>query len=749
MTGQVIQRELIGQRIGETRLRDVVEHSEGTHRYVTLFFAFAVPPAQIACPDGAVLMSVNKVAGASILTYQMPPGADCRFAIAGESATLRPAKAELELFDGANALVSVRNGESPQIVLDWLAYHSELHGLTAAVILDRAKPQDDTGFADALSAGLTKRGLTCSVLVVRSDMPMGVADMPHEAHPFCVDGAAGKDRMKVPDPDPWGAPLGAISWYEIARRRFLDRARAVANLDVHDLAVPGDETLFDAADRSQSGVVSLVGQQCYPWRLRQGSKAQFGDHICTQFDAGGGPKRWCIAPRKLPTDVIWRQLRIVNALPDQTQSRHFYRHMALRHPTNKISRIVPKTSLVEHPPLLAQAVDYFGHDPVRVPDRAPSPATDARGRCAIVTTMKNEGPFILEWLAFHRAIGFDDFLIYTNDCTDGTDLMLAMLMQKGLVQHRENRFRDMNLRPQHAALQMAELEPVVKTAKWVACIDVDEYVNIKTGDGTLAALFAAVPDANLIAMTWRLFGNADIHAFADAPIIAQFTRCAPEYIRKPHQAWGFKTLFQNIGLFKKLGVHRPKGLNPQLWEDINWVNGSGAPLPRKIYRNGWRSSASTYGYDLVQLNHYAVRSTQSFLVKRDRGRVNHVDRDQGLSYWFRMNNNATEDISIQRLLPLMQKELSKLMADPDIAQMHDFCVTKHREKISELRARDDYAQFYDSLTGARLSKLSRLHGHFGANVFLAGPDVIPDDIVDQDPEGDWFFTVALPEQTNH
>lgn len=43
-----------------------------------------------------------------------------------------------------------------------------------------------------------------------------------------------------------------------------------------------------------------------------------------------------------------------------------------------------------------------------------------------------------------------------------------------------------------------------------------------------------------------------------------------------------------------------------------------------MFRNGWRSTIETYGYDLVQLNHYAVRSAESFLVKRDRGRVNHV-----------------------------------------------------------------------------------------------------------------------------
>ena len=38
--------------------------------------------------------------------------------------------------------------------------------------------------------------------------------------------------------------------------------------------------------------------------------------------------------------------------------------------------------------------------------------------------MKNEGPYILEWLAYHRIVGFEDFLIYTNDCEDGTTEIL-------------------------------------------------------------------------------------------------------------------------------------------------------------------------------------------------------------------------------------------------------------------------------------------------------------------------------------
>ncbi|MGB8815186.1 MAG: glycosyltransferase family 2 protein, partial [Paracoccaceae bacterium] len=371
------------------------------------------------------------------------------------------------------------------------------------------------------------------------------------------------------------------------------------------------------------------------------------------------------------------------------------------------------------------------------------------GRTAIVTTMKNEGPFILEWIAYHRMIGVDDFLIYTNDCSDGTDTMLDLLQAKGLVQHRDNPFKETGLKPQHAALQAAEAEPVMQNCGWGICMDVDEFINIKIGDGTLRALYDAMGEANMISLTWRLFGNAEVHEYQDRFLLEQFDRCAPEVIRKPHQAWGFKTLFRNIDIYKKLGVHRPKGLKPDLWDEVRWLNGSGKPLPKEMYRNGWRSTLETYGYDWVSLNHYAVRSAESFLVKRDRGRVNHVDRDQGLNYWFRMNHNIDQDTSIQRMIPALRLEFERLLADPEIRAAHAHSVGCHRAKIAELRATENYTQFYGELTGARMEALCRLQQHFGSAVFAAGPGVIPEGMHEGVKAKDFFFTVEHNGEAEH
>lgn len=749
MTEGLIERRLVSHELDDFCIIDVLEAHDDGHRRVTIFFDREVNVETVVPPSGATVLSDRLLGGATSLSFELPEGAPARFEIAGQTVTLVPDQEELHLAEGANALAAVRNGESAAIVLDWLGYHTDHQKMDAAVILDRAKPGTDKVFARALSKGMRARELSCVVIVLRSDIPLGRPDLPPEAHPFCVPEAPGKDRMAVPAPSRWDSPLGAMSIYEIMRARFLGRARAVANIDVHDLIQPGDRSVFDAAVSADGGLIRLIGQHCYPWRVRKGDQARFADHICVQFDARSGRQRWCIAPSKAPEDAVWRLLRVGHAAPDTRRSQRFFRHMALRHPTPTISKIVPKTSLVEHPFLLKQSIEVFHHNPVRIPEADFRKKPDASGRCTIVTTMKNEGPFILEWLAYHRAIGVDNFIIYTNDCTDGTDTLLQMLQDKGFLQHRENPFRESGLKPQHAALQAAEKEDVIRDADWLACIDVDEFINIKTGDGTLDALFSAVPDANMIAMTWRLFGNGDLRAFHDKPVTEQFSHCAPEQTRKPHQAWGFKTLFRNIGLFKKLGVHRPKGLKPQLWNEIHWVNGSGTPLPKEIYRNGWRSTIETYGYDLVQLNHYAVRSAESFLVKRDRGRVNHVDRDQGLAYWFRMNNNAETETSIQCRLPRMHEELARFMADPDIAAAHAYSVARHRDKIDELRAMKNYANFYDEITSPRMEKLSRLHRHFGANVFLSGPQSVPDEVLAQDSEADWFFSVERQSETKH
>ncbi len=743
-SGPVVLRRVMAARAvdmpGISCILDAVHSRDGPLR---VFFGQGTAPAAFlpdGAPGAALPEELREISGAAMVVLG---GAGPLALVAGGLLNIESNPDESALFADQNCILAFRFDETAAQVAEGLMHHAHHHGLQAALIINRnpiaARP---FVFIRQLRAALGDVAIT--VVVVDCPLPLGKPGTGPESHPCLAPDAPGRDRMTPPAADPWRAPLAETIIYEIAKWRFLHAARAVLTLDVCDVLATrpaGAPSAFDQCLSARSGVILLIGRRIYPWRVRPRAQARFGDHICLPFDTRRGIARWGVAPAKAGLANTWRQVRVSYAKPAAADVAPFFRAMALRVPGVATAELVPKTSLIEDAGLLHLARTAFGHDPVRAPTSAAKADAAGSGRTAIVTTMKNEGPFILEWLAYHRAIGVDDFLIYTNDCTDGTDTMLELLQARGLVQHRDNPFRSTDLKPQHAALQAAEAEPVMQNCGWGICMDVDEFLNIRIGDGTLPALYAAMGDANMISATWRLFGNGDVQGYDDRFVLDQFTACAPEVIRKPHQAWGFKTLFRNIEIYKKLGVHRPKGLRPDLWDQIRWLNGSGKPLPTSVFRNGWRSSLDTYGYDWVQLNHYAVRSVESFLVKRDRGRVNHVDRDQGLNYWFRMNFNSQTDTSIQRMIPAMRAEYDHLMADPAIAAAHAHAVACHRAKITELRAAETYGQFFAELTGPRMQALCRLQHHFGSAVFAAGPEVIPADLHEKPLAPDFFFTV--------
>lgn len=338
-----------------------------------------------------------------------------------------------------------------------------------------------------------------------------------------------------------------------------------------------------------------------------------------------------------------------------------------------------------------------------------TPRTLAEGSSGnvIVGCMKNEAPYIVEWIAYHRAIGVDNFLIYTNGCEDGTSEILDRLQDMGVVQHRNNDNWE-GKSPQQHALDNALKEPVVRNADWLIHIDVDEFINVRCGNGTLQDFFDRVPDATNVAMTWRLFGHNGVTRLEDRFVIDQFDTCAPKYCPKPHTVWGFKTMFRNIGAYGKMSCHRPNKLGDGFEDRVKWVNGSGLDMTSEAIKNGWRSSKKSIGYDLIQLNHYALRSAESFLIKRQRGRALHVDRSIGINYWIRMDWSVHRDITIKRNTPRLRAEYDRLMQDDTLREWHQSGLAWHRAKADELHGMPEFEDLYQQALQLQLTETERV-----------------------------------------
>lgn len=315
-------------------------------------------------------------------------------------------------------------------------------------------------------------------------------------------------------------------------------------------------------------------------------------------------------------------------------------------------------------------------------------------RALAVLTVKNEAAFLIDWLAHHRACGFTDFLVFSNDCSDGTDAMLDRLAAMGWLSHHRNDGAHPE-GPQWAALKAADRHPLVARADWILVCDIDEYVNVHVGTRTLPDLLAALPQATAIALTWRMFGNAGVIDYVDRPVTAQFTRSAPPTLAWPWRAQLVKTLFRNDRTYAKLGVHRPRSPDPDRIDTAVWCDGSGRPLPARMRTAG---IIADYRHDtgqLVQLNHYALGSMQGYLVKCDRGRANREGAAFDMGYWVDRNFDAVEDRSILALDSSALRD--DLRADPVLGPLHARAVAWRHARFAALMTEEPWRALFGRL----------------------------------------------------
>lgn len=326
----------------------------------------------------------------------------------------------------------------------------------------------------------------------------------------------------------------------------------------------------------------------------------------------------------------------------------------------------------------------------------------------IVTLMKDEGPFMLEWFAHYIGMGFDHFIVNTNDCSDGTDAIADRLQTLGYVTHIDNP-GPWDGGPQAQAYRNAQAHPVFAQADWVLVCDADEFLDIKTGDGTLDALFQALPDdTDAISAVWRLFGHNGRIAFEDGFVTEQFTRASHSCQVSPPQVRAVKTLFRNNGKFTALSTHRPVGIAQGRGPSIKWLDGNGRDATEFYMIKRWYSSAVGHGFgdDLVRMNHYAVRSLGSYLMKRVRGDVGeHAARakmeDSGLVYWQIHCWNTVKETSIQRYGARTREIFDKLYADPVLGPLHDTAVEHHQARISALLETPAGKSFHEAVSKAK------------------------------------------------
>ena len=305
-----------------------------------------------------------------------------------------------------------------------------------------------------------------------------------------------------------------------------------------------------------------------------------------------------------------------------------------------------------------------------------------------VTCMRNEGPYCIEWIAHHRAAGFTHFLIYTHDCTDGTDVLLDLL--PGVTHVSFDVVEDKS--PQWRAMRLADKHPLMAKTDWAMFFDCDEFLCLEAPFKTAADLIESVPDdTDAIALQWRLFGSSGEIDWVTGLTTSRFTRAAPLNFTLPAGNF-FKTLYQPVK-FQKVGVHRPKNKKNHA---PKWVLGGTQSAPSAFNEDDKR--INLFGLITTKpnawLNHYSTKSVTEFMIKRDRGLPNRRTKTIDLNCWAERNFNTITDQTIEHMLLSTLDEHEQLLELSGVSGMVHKAEGLHKESFDRLMTQRDAVMLF-------------------------------------------------------
>ncbi len=285
----------------------------------------------------------------------------------------------------------------------------------------------------------------------------------------------------------------------------------------------------------------------------------------------------------------------------------------------------------------------------------------------MVTSVRNEGVHLLEWIAYHRRIGIEHFLIFSNDCDDGTDELLGKFQQAGMVTHVPQAILPSE-KPQQKAFQRAwqEFLPAIKP-DYVFVADPDEFLNIKCFNTIDELLdYYRYPDA--LAIQWRHFGSSGLTLRDQRLTVERFIHASLSDNFHNRQ---FKTISRyDPGHVKGLAAHRPLFKKPGATRRylLPGICREGVNVPQAVVEGAnpkFVPGVFPVMHSVAQVNHYAIRSVEEFTVKRNRGNgilSNSMKADLHYrdDYFIEHDLNDSVETSIHRHLPELRSACTNL-----------------------------------------------------------------------------------------
>lgn len=246
--------------------------------------------------------------------------------------------------------------------------------------------------------------------------------------------------------------------------------------------------------------------------------------------------------------------------------------------------------------------------------------------CCIV---KDENDYLREWLDYHRQIGAEHFYIYDNGSKQPVREVIQMLGYGELATVTDIPGQNMHVKAyQHC------LDNFGYRSRWIAFIDMDEFIVPKNESASLSQLLEKYERYGGLGVSWLIFGsNGHIEKPAGSQL-ANFTRRS-EASFPPNRH--IKSIVQPRHVQSAFKSHYFK-YKPGFF----CVNEHFVPIEEAL---------TDVSVDTIQLNHYYCRSLAEYRQKVDRG-ISDTKRKRKLEEFHNHDaeSNVVEDLTILEVL---------------------------------------------------------------------------------------------------
>lgn len=253
--------------------------------------------------------------------------------------------------------------------------------------------------------------------------------------------------------------------------------------------------------------------------------------------------------------------------------------------------------------------------------------------CAI---FKNEGPYLKEWIEYHRLLGVKHFYLYNNDSTDDYYQVLLPYIRAGIVEleHAINYpdFNGTQVDCYNRCLMKSRGASI-----WVAFIDLDEFI-VPSEDVNLAWLLSHYRKYAGVAINWRCFGTSNLAKLAEnEPMIGQLLMCSvPHYPANIH----VKSIVRPELVKQFHGPHNPV-----------YVPGKFAVDACMIRQDG--PFSKTVKLDPIRIHHYWTRDEYYFNHFKKPRRLGWGESEEQIQM-FLDQLNLEADFTMLRYIPRLK-----------------------------------------------------------------------------------------------